>query len=175
MWIQGELEKGMAKDPIAIEPAYDLNEGMLPSSRLRFGKTYTIECNVKVRDIGMVALEHRSLLLSYWHDEKDKGFEADEPQDHSPQNAHPSASNSGCPPSSQGAQGPSYQGGQDYNQGGHNFYQADPNSYQRSQGSYQGAQGSYQGGQGSYQGGQGSYHGYHGHHGHHGGQWYSGQ
>lgn len=73
-YIPGEYEKGMKKSPIAIEPT-DPSEQMLPTSRLRLGKTYSIECNVKVRDIGKVAFEHRTMLLRYHQDEKDLGFE----------------------------------------------------------------------------------------------------
>jgi hypothetical protein len=74
---QGEYEKGMTKSPIAIEPA-DANETMLPSSRLRLGRSYNIECNVKVRDIGRVAPEDKIRLLRYYQDEKDSGFEPDD-------------------------------------------------------------------------------------------------
>jgi len=76
-YIPGEYERGMTKDPIAIE-ATDPNEEMRPKSRLRFGKAVSIECNVKVRDIGMVAAEHRSKLLYYFQTEQDIGFEPDE-------------------------------------------------------------------------------------------------
>ncbi|KAF2823153.1 hypothetical protein CC86DRAFT_300156 [Ophiobolus disseminans] len=94
----GEYEKGMTKTPIAIEPT-DPNEKMLPSSRLRLGKTYSIECNVKVRDIGNVALEHKTTLLRYYQESKDLGFEPDDPP---PQNW------------------PAPQGGQGY----HGYYQS---------------------------------------------------
>lgn len=87
-YLDGEWQKGMTKDPIAIEPA-ERNEPMLPSSRLRLGKTYTIECNVKVRDIGMVAREDRTKLLRYYQDEKDIGFEADESDDDTPGTVYP--------------------------------------------------------------------------------------
>ena len=76
-YIPGEYERGMTKDPIAIE-ATDPNEEMRPKSRLRLGKVVSIECNVKVRDIGMVAAEHRSKLLDYFQTEQDNGFEPDE-------------------------------------------------------------------------------------------------
>jgi hypothetical protein len=79
-YLDGEWQKGMTKDPIAIEPAVQ-NETMPPTSRLRLGKTYTIECNVKVRDIGMVAVEARTKFLRYYQDEKDNGFEADDVDD----------------------------------------------------------------------------------------------
>jgi hypothetical protein len=97
-YLDGERKKGMTKDPIAIEPAVK-NESMLPSSRLRLGKIYTIECNVKVRDIGMVAKEDRIKLLGYYQDEKDNGFEADDLDDTSPANAYTNW------PAQQGGQG----------------------------------------------------------------------
>jgi hypothetical protein len=68
----------MTKDPIAIRPA-DSAEQMHPASRLRLGKIYSIECNVKVRDIGMIPRgDDRTKLLTYHQEEKDKGWEADE-------------------------------------------------------------------------------------------------
>jgi hypothetical protein len=67
----------MTKDPIMIDPT-DPTEDMSPTSRLRLGKVVPIECNVKVRNIGMVAPEHRSKLLEYYHQEQDNGFEPDE-------------------------------------------------------------------------------------------------
>jgi|TARA_R110002003_G_scaffold251_3_gene17775 hypothetical protein len=66
----------MTKSPIAIEPA-EPSETMLPSSRLRLGKIYAIECNVKVRDIGKVAIEDKTKLMRYYQLEKDNGFEVD--------------------------------------------------------------------------------------------------
>jgi hypothetical protein len=75
-YVHGEWEKGMTKEPIAIKPA-DKNETMLPTSRLRLGKTYSIEWNVKVRDIGMVIPEDKTKLLRYHQDERNAGFEND--------------------------------------------------------------------------------------------------
>jgi hypothetical protein len=74
---EGEYERGMTKDPIMIDPT-DPTEDMSPTSRLRLGKVVPIECNVKVRDIGMVAPEHRSKLLEYYQQEQGNGFEPDE-------------------------------------------------------------------------------------------------
>jgi hypothetical protein len=76
-YIPGEYEKGMTKEPLMIDPT-DPTEDMSPKSRLRLGKVVSIECNVKVRDIGMVIPEHRSKLLEYYQQEQDNGFEADE-------------------------------------------------------------------------------------------------
>jgi hypothetical protein len=76
-YIPGEYEKGMTKEPLMIDPT-DPTEDMSPKSRLCLGKVVSIECNVKVRDIGMVIPEHRSKLLEYYQQEQDNGFEADE-------------------------------------------------------------------------------------------------
>jgi hypothetical protein len=68
----------MHKEPIAIKPM-DANEHMDPASRLRLGKIFSIECNVKVRNIGMVlAGDDRTRLLYYHSEEKSTGFESDE-------------------------------------------------------------------------------------------------
>jgi hypothetical protein len=75
--LQGEFERGMTKDPIEIYPASP-TETMEPSSRLRFGKIYSIEWNVKVREIGMVARKDMSKLLAYYQEEEDKDFDDDE-------------------------------------------------------------------------------------------------
>lgn len=42
---------------------------MSPASRLRFGKVYPIEWNVKVKDIGMIVPEDLSKLILYWKEE----------------------------------------------------------------------------------------------------------
>ncbi|KAI4945166.1 hypothetical protein J4E91_008143 [Alternaria rosae] len=39
------------------------------NSRIRFGKTYPIEQNVKVKDIGHIHPSHVGKLLQYWKDE----------------------------------------------------------------------------------------------------------
>lgn len=74
-YVAGEFERGMIKHPIAIAQG-ELGESVLATSRLRLGKTYTIECNVKVRDMGMVIPKHMTLLLRYYQDERDTGFDA---------------------------------------------------------------------------------------------------
>jgi hypothetical protein len=43
-------------------------------TRLRFGKTYAIEWNVKVKDLGMVVPEDMPKLRQYYEDE-DREFE----------------------------------------------------------------------------------------------------
>ncbi|KAH7409818.1 hypothetical protein DE146DRAFT_327486 [Phaeosphaeria sp. MPI-PUGE-AT-0046c] len=84
-YMAGERERGMTKYPIAVEPG-ESGEVMSAASRLRFGKTYTIECNVKVRDMGMVVPEHKVMLLRYHQDERDNGFEADDDDEDDSQN-----------------------------------------------------------------------------------------
>jgi hypothetical protein len=60
-----------------IDPT-DPKETMPPESRLRLGKVVSVDCIVKVRDIGMVVPEHRLKLLEYYQQEQDNGFEPDE-------------------------------------------------------------------------------------------------
>jgi hypothetical protein len=76
IWISGELEKGMTKEPIMIEPT-DAQETMKATSRLRCGKIYSIEWNIKVRDIGMVASQDKEKLLRYYREEQRQGFDPD--------------------------------------------------------------------------------------------------
>jgi hypothetical protein len=77
VWIPGEREKGMTKEPIMIEPT-DTLETMQPFSRLRCGKIHSIEWNVKVRDIGMVTSRDIAKLLRYYKEEQSDGFIPDE-------------------------------------------------------------------------------------------------
>jgi hypothetical protein len=67
----------MTRSAIAIEPA-EAMELMSPYSRLRLGKTCNVECNVKVRDIGKVVREHKTLLLRYCQELRDSGWAADD-------------------------------------------------------------------------------------------------
>jgi hypothetical protein len=76
VWIPGERERGMTKEPIMIEPT-DTLETMDPSCRLRCGKIHSIEWNIKVRDIGMVASQDKEKLLRYYREEQNEGFDAD--------------------------------------------------------------------------------------------------
>jgi hypothetical protein len=76
-WIPGERERGMTKEPIMVEPT-DTLETMDPSVRLRCGKIYSIEWNVKVRDIGMVASSDKEKLLRYYKEEQSQGFDTDD-------------------------------------------------------------------------------------------------
>lgn len=74
-YVDGEQGNGMDKDAIEIVPAPRGDSSMDPASRLRFGKTYPIEWNVKVKDIGQVHPRHMSRLIRYW-----KLEEADDPE-----------------------------------------------------------------------------------------------
>lgn len=67
-YIPGEYEAGMTKEPIEVEPV-DASLKITKESRIRFGKVYPIEMNVKVKDIGRVRQDHLSALLSYWTEE----------------------------------------------------------------------------------------------------------
>jgi hypothetical protein len=58
------------KSPIAIRPAGP-DVIMLSTSRIRFGKTFTIDQTVKAKDIGMVIPEQLLELVQYWRDESD--------------------------------------------------------------------------------------------------------
>ena len=58
----------MTKDPIEIVPA-DRNATMDPASRLRFGKTFPVEWNVKVKEIGRVASHDMAKMIRYWQQE----------------------------------------------------------------------------------------------------------
>ncbi|KAF1930299.1 uncharacterized protein M421DRAFT_418617 [Didymella exigua CBS 183.55] len=77
--LQGEWERGMTKDPIMITPT-NPQEFMEPTSRLRCGRIYSIEWNVKVKDIGMVATHDRTKLLQYFSEEQENGFDVDDPE-----------------------------------------------------------------------------------------------
>jgi hypothetical protein len=59
------------KEAIQVEPPYpaDNDSYLSQLSRLRFGKTYAIEWNVKVKDLGMVVPEDMPKLLQYYEDE----------------------------------------------------------------------------------------------------------
>lgn len=67
-YLQGER---IFKEAIQVEPPIpaDGNSYLSQLSRLRFGKTYAIEWNVKVKDLGMVVREDMPKLLQYYEDE----------------------------------------------------------------------------------------------------------
>lgn len=50
----------------ALRVVTDGNETLDVCSRINFGKTYTVEHNVKVLSIGIIAPEHLHLLENYW-------------------------------------------------------------------------------------------------------------
>ena len=68
-YIPSEWEGGMQKEPIQVEPV-DPSMTIRKESRIRFSKTYPIEMNVKVKDIGRVHPGQLSTLIQYWSDER---------------------------------------------------------------------------------------------------------
>jgi hypothetical protein len=71
-YLPGEREAGMTREPIEVVPV-DSSVRIRPESRIRFGKTYPIEKNVKVKDIGIVHPSHTYKLVAYWQDRDDYG------------------------------------------------------------------------------------------------------
>jgi hypothetical protein len=67
-YLYGERENGLYKEPIEVVPADDTAR-LTKASRIRFGKAYAIEWNVKVKNIGMVADWDMGKLLRYYEDE----------------------------------------------------------------------------------------------------------
>jgi hypothetical protein len=64
-----QIEITLNKEPIEIEPV-DPAIHLRPNTCIHFGKTYPIEMNVKVKDIGRVRASQLSRLLEYWTDEE---------------------------------------------------------------------------------------------------------
>lgn len=62
-------EHGINKSPIEIVPSSDETQILDPASRIRFGRGQVIQHNVKAKEIGQVADDHISRLLSYWREE----------------------------------------------------------------------------------------------------------
>jgi len=56
----------ITKQPLRVTPTGA--ETLESASRVNFGKVYTVEHNVKVLDIGVVAQEHVYLLINYFKD-----------------------------------------------------------------------------------------------------------
>lgn len=56
--------EALTKYSIRVQPT--LGETLHPDSRVNYGKTYAVEHNVKVLDIGMVVEQHRHLLTAYF-------------------------------------------------------------------------------------------------------------
>ncbi|KAF3035086.1 hypothetical protein E8E12_001741 [Didymella heteroderae] len=66
--LTGETEKGLYKDAIEVRPA-DTGSYLVRESRIRFGHVYSIEFNVKVKDIGRVVSRDLSVLLAHYDEE----------------------------------------------------------------------------------------------------------
>ncbi|KAH6644149.1 hypothetical protein C7974DRAFT_371295 [Boeremia exigua] len=72
----GEVERGLTKEPIQVVAA-DSTTFLTRESRIRFGKIYSIEWNVRVKDIGRVVDEDLSTLVAHHNAETlkwDAGF-----------------------------------------------------------------------------------------------------
>lgn len=69
-YFPGEYERGMTKQPIEVEPAHMSDPTLLMKreSRIRFGKQFAIEMNVKVKDLGRVRPEYMSTFLAYYRE-----------------------------------------------------------------------------------------------------------
>lgn len=67
-YLEGERENGLCKEPIEVD-AGNSGSYLKPRSRIRFGKAYSIEWNVKVKDIGKVVPRDMSKLLAYYEEE----------------------------------------------------------------------------------------------------------
>ncbi|KAI8936692.1 hypothetical protein NX059_007084 [Plenodomus lindquistii] len=68
-YIPGEYESGMDKEPIQVDPA-NPEVTLSYDTRIRFSKTYPIEMNVKVKDVGRINPPYLGLLLQYWNEER---------------------------------------------------------------------------------------------------------
>ncbi|KAF2106876.1 hypothetical protein BDV96DRAFT_606914 [Lophiotrema nucula] len=60
----------LTKQPIRVQPSsgYQPTPQLDPASRVNYGKSYAVEHNVKVRDIGMVVERQLHLIISYFRD-----------------------------------------------------------------------------------------------------------
>lgn len=67
-------EKKLTKDPIRVVPVGE--QQLEERSRVNFAKSYPIEHNVKVLEVGRVAKTHLRTLTAYWQNETEKGFPA---------------------------------------------------------------------------------------------------
>jgi hypothetical protein len=70
-FLPNERERGMYKEPIEVCPA-DSGSYLTRESRIRFGHVYSIEWNVKVKDIGRVVAEDLGLLNAHYEEENVK-------------------------------------------------------------------------------------------------------
>jgi hypothetical protein len=59
------------KTPIQVRPA-DANACLARASRVRFGKVYSIEWNIKVKDVGLVIDEDLEVLVHNYQAEQEK-------------------------------------------------------------------------------------------------------
>lgn len=67
-YLPGERQRGLDKEPIEVSPA-DSSSCLSKQSRIRFGKAYAIEWNVRVKDIGTVVRQDVGKLLAYYEEE----------------------------------------------------------------------------------------------------------
>ena len=73
-FLLGERDRGLYKEPSEVYPA-DSGSYLTRESRIRFGHVYSIEWNVKVKDIGRVVAPCLSTLTAHYDEENGK-FEA---------------------------------------------------------------------------------------------------
>ncbi|KAK7515372.1 hypothetical protein IWZ03DRAFT_201502 [Phyllosticta citriasiana] len=73
VWLQGERERGMTKESIAVIPAND-SVPLSPASRINFSLAHPIQYNVKVKDLGRVCDEDMPNFCLYWQTERDRTF-----------------------------------------------------------------------------------------------------
>ncbi|KAF2803224.1 uncharacterized protein BDZ99DRAFT_526598 [Mytilinidion resinicola] len=59
-------ETDLVKKPIGVKPSDPNQQPMNTASRIRFGKVYPIDWNVKVKDLGKVIDEDMERLLAYY-------------------------------------------------------------------------------------------------------------
>ena len=66
----GERKRGMTKKPIQVQATHD--DLRLPrESRICFSKSYAMECNVKVKDLGLVVQQDLATLVSHVQESDD--------------------------------------------------------------------------------------------------------
>ncbi|KAF2016515.1 kinase-like protein [Aaosphaeria arxii CBS 175.79] len=65
---EGEVEKGLAISPFQVGMV-NPNGVLPPASRIRFETTYSVECNNRVKDLGIVVPNDLRRLILYWIDE----------------------------------------------------------------------------------------------------------
>ncbi|KAK8239309.1 hypothetical protein IWZ00DRAFT_547950 [Phyllosticta capitalensis] len=73
VWLHGERERGMTKEPIAVVPANDA-VFLTPASRINFSLAHPIKYNVKVKDLGRVCDEDMENFCLYWQTERDRCY-----------------------------------------------------------------------------------------------------